>query len=133
MFNIEDLSLKSDAVPLQLRHPATDELLFADEEKKKPVSIYVYGKGSKEYRNAITALQNRQLKRNGKKVSAEVMREEGIEVLVACSEKAINFSYKGQSVNDAVAFRELYSDPKFDWLKEQVDAFVGEVSNFLNQ
>jgi hypothetical protein len=130
MFNLDTLSLK-DTVELQLRHPVTDELLFADEAKEKPVQIVIYGTSSKQYRNAVTAMQNRQLKRKQKTVSAEVMREESVELLVQCSEKAVNLSYKGKPVADADAFRELYSDPSFSWLKDQVDGALGDVSNFL--
>jgi len=132
MFDLNSLSLK-DTVELQLRHPVTDELLFADEEKTKPVAIVLYGTSSKQYRNAITAMQNRALKRGKKQPTAEAMREEGVELLVACSEKAINLSYKGAAVDNDAAFRELYSDPSFSWLKDQVDAGLGDTSNFLNQ
>lgn len=130
MFNLDQLSLK-DTVSLQLRHPVSDELLFADEAKTKPVEIELHGTSSKNYRNAITAMQNRALKRGKKQASAEVMREEGIELLVACSAKANNFSYGGKPVLDEDTFRTLYGDAKFSWLKEQVDAALGDNSNFL--
>lgn len=133
MFNLESLSLKTDAVELQLRHPATDELLFADEEKTMPVSIFLYGTSSKQYRNAVTAMQNRALKRGNKKPSAEQMREEGVELLVACSDRAINLLYKGKPVDNDAAFRAIYNDPSFSWLKDQVDAFLADTSAFLNQ
>lgn len=133
MFNLDTLSLK-DTVSLQLRHPVTEELLFADKDggKTKPVEIELHGTSSKEYRNAITAMQNRALKRGKKQASAEVMKEEGIELLVACSAKASNLSYAGKPVADDAAFRTLYGDAKFSWLKEQVDAGLGDVSNFLS-
>ena len=130
MFNLDTLSLK-DTVSLQLRHPVSEELLFADEAKTQPVEIELHGTSSKEYRNAITAMQNRALKRGKKQASAEVMKEEGIELLVACSAKANNFSFGGKPVSDDAAFRSLYGDAKFSWLKEQVDAGLGDVSNFL--
>lgn len=130
MFNLDSLSLK-DTVTLQLRHPVSDELLFADEDKKQPVSIVLYGTSSKQYRNAVTAMQNRALKRGKKQPTAEQMREESVELLVACSEKAINLSYKGEALDNDAAFRDLYSDPSFSWLKDQVDSALGDVSNFL--
>lgn len=132
MFSLDSLSLK-DTVELQLRHPVSDELLFADKEGKEPVAIVIYGTSSKQYRNAITAMQNRQLRRGKKAVSAEVLREESVSLLVACSEKAVNLTYKGAPVETEDAFRALYSDPAFSWLKDQVDAALGDVSNFLSQ
>jgi hypothetical protein len=130
MFNLDTLSLK-DTTSLHIKHPVTDELLYADEAKTKPVEIELYGTGSKQYRNALTAMQNRALKRGKKQATAEVMRDEGIELLVACSAKANNFAYNGKPLNDDSAFRALYGDASFSWLKEQVDAGLGDVSNFL--
>jgi hypothetical protein len=132
MFNLDSLSLK-DTVELQLRHPVSDELLFADKEQTEPVALVLYGTSSKQYRNAVSAMQNRQLKRGKKPVSAELMREESVNLLVACSDKAINLTYKGAPVDNEDAFRSLYSDPAFSWLKDQVDNALGDVSNFLAQ
>lgn len=130
MFNLDDLAL-SDTTTLQLKHPVSEEILYADKDKTEAVAIVLFGTGSRQYRNAITAMQNRALKRGKKQATAEQMRDEGIELLVACSEKAINFSYAGKPVNDEAAFRSLYGDAKFGWLKEQVDAALGDTANFL--
>ena len=130
MFNLDTLAL-NDTFEMQLRHPVSEELLFADREQTKPVAILIYGTSSKEYRNAISAMQNRQLKRGKKTATAEQMREEGVALLVACSDKAVNFQYKGQDVDSPEVFTALYSDAKFSWVKDQVDAALGDVSNFL--
>ena len=131
MFNLDNLSL-ADTTILHLKHPVSEELLYAKpDEKGGAVTITLHGTSSKEYRNAITAMQNRSLKRGKKQATAEQMREEGVELLVACSAKASNFSYTGKPVMDAETFRTLYSDAKFSWLKEQVDAALGDTGNFL--
>lgn len=130
MFNINSLALK-DTVELQLKHPVTEELLFADAEQTKPVSIIIFGTSSKQYRNALTAMQNRQLKRGKKPASAEQMREEGVALLVACSEKAVNFQYNDEPLDNDAAFESLYKDSAYSWIKDQVDAGLGDVSNFL--
>lgn len=134
MFDINTLALK-DTTTLQLRHPVTGDLLFADNDEKKPVEVELFGTSSKEYRNAVTAMQNRQLKRQAKKekASVEVMRHEGIELLVACSAGSKNLSIGGKPVKTADDFRELYSDRKLSWLKDQVDEALGDVANFLAQ
>lgn len=130
MFNLNDLAL-ADTTTLLLKHPVSDEILYSDAEKKKPASISLFGTSSKNYRSAISAMQNRALKRGKKQATAETMREESVELLTACSERGINFEYKGKPLMDASAFRELYSDPAFGWLKEQVDAALGDTGNFL--
>jgi hypothetical protein len=133
MFDLNTLALK-DTVELQLRHPVSDEALFADEAGKLPVSIVLFGTSSKQYRNAVTAMQNRQIKRGNKKpVSAEVMRDEGIALLVSCSSKALNFEYNGAPVDSDEAFRSLYGDASFGWIKDQVDAALGDASLFIKE
>lgn len=130
MFNLKSLALK-DTAEVQLVHPVTEEPLFADEAQTKPVSIVIYGTSSKQYRNALSAMQNRQLKRGKKPATAEQMRDEGVALLVACSEKAVNFQYNEQPLDNDGAFEALYKDPAYSWIKDQVDASLGSVSNFL--
>lgn len=132
MFELTDLAVK-DTMELHLRHPATSELLYADEEKTKPVSITLHGKSSKPYRTVVTAMQNRNLRRKqkGEKASAEQMLEEGLEMLVSISADSDNLSVDGKPVKTPEQFRKLYSTPKLFWVKEQVDEAVVDVSNFL--
>lgn len=130
-FELNTLALK-DTTELHLTHPVTDEKLYADEDKKLPVVAILYGTSSKQYRNAITALQNRQLNLGKKKVSAEKMREESVEILVQCSEQIKNLTLDGEPVNNPEAFRKLYSDPAYEWLKSQIDSVIGDVAAFLS-
>lgn len=130
MFDISKLATK-ETTTVPLRHPDTDEPLFADAEKKKPIQVTIYGSGSSTYRNALTAMQNRQLKRNKKQVSAEVLREETTELLVTCSVSADNFDYKGTPLTTKQAWTDLYNDPTLSWVREQVETAQGDVSAFL--
>lgn len=130
MFNLDSLALR-DTTELQLVHPVTEELIFADREQTKPVSVILFGTSSKQYRNAISAMQNRQLRRGKKAATAELLREESVNLLVACSDKTLNLTYKDAPVDNEEAFRALYSDPAYSWLKDQVDAALGDVSRFL--
>lgn len=130
-FNLKSLALKKDTFPLQLRNPVDDTPLADDEGNK--VIINVYGTASKEYRDAVRAMQNRQLKRGNKKATAAEIQEEGVELLVAVSESAENLELDGQPVSSPASFRTLYSNPEYSWVREQVDAAVGDIGNFLSQ
>lgn len=135
MFDISTLALKAD-YELHLKHPLTDMKLYADKEEKKPVQILLYGTASKQYRKAVSEMQTRQLRRNAKKEkpSAEVMNEEAVELLVAVSAGTKNFVFEGAEFSGtAEAFRKLYSDPKFSWIRQQVDEAIGDVGNFLTE
>jgi hypothetical protein len=134
MLNLDTLALAYDH-ELHLRHPVTEELLYDGDDKNEAskVSIHILGSSSKEYRDAISALQTRQLKRGKKQASPELLREEATKILVACSVSTKNLAYKGEPVQRASQFEEMYSDPRFSWLREQVDAALGDVANFLTQ
>jgi hypothetical protein len=129
-FNLNALAIP-ETTELHLVHPVTQELLYADAAQEKPVAVVLYGQSSKKYRAAVSAMQNRQLKRGKKQVTAEQMQEEGVELLVACSDKAINLELDGKAIDTPESFRKLYSDPAFSWLREQVDGALADVTNFL--
>lgn len=123
-----------DSVFVQLKDPVTDSLLFSDEAETIPAGIEVYSKASKQYREAINAMQNRTLKRQGKQVSAEVLREESTDLLVKCSVKAVGLEHNGtDEIDNAEAFRTLYKDPKIQWIRDQVDAALGSNDLFLQK
>lgn len=126
---VSGLALK-DTYELQLKNPATEELLFDDEGKA--VTITLYGKSSKQYRNAVTAMQNRELRRKFKKDSAtaEQIQDESTGLLVACSATS-TLEIDGVAVNDKDSFKQLYTDARFSWIRDQVDEALGDQSNFL--
>lgn len=139
-FNLSTLATK-ESTTVHLRHPATDELLF-DEIKEAdgsvtslPVTIDIYGPSSSVFRNLILEMSDRQAKRGKTKLSAEANRKEGIALLAACSIKAHNFAIddEGTVVDSEAAFKKLYSDPTFAWVKEQVDSAMGDYGNFLEK
>lgn len=131
MLDLSSLKLK-DTTEFQLVHPVSGEKLFADAEKKKPVMASIYGSSSKQYQTYMLAMQNRHLQAGKKVTKAELLKEEGIELLVACSISISNIELaKGVPVDNADAFRKIYSDAGWSWIKEQVDAAIGEASNFL--
>lgn len=134
MFDISTIALK-DTTELHLRHPVTGDKLYSDAEGTKAVTITLYGSASKQYRSAVSAMQNRSLRRQAKKekTSAEVLKEEGTELLVACSATSSELTNDGSPVKDPSDFRTLYSDPKYSWIKDQVDEALGDASNFLEQ
>lgn len=132
MFDITSMALAPD-YELHLKHPVTGEKLYADKDEKDPVVVMLYGSASKQYRNAVTAMQTRQMRRDQKKekANAEIINEEGVELLVACSAGSKNLSIEGKAVTSAEDFRKLYSDPKLSWVRAQVDAAIADVGNFL--
>lgn len=132
MFELSSLAL-NETTALHIKHPVSGELLYADEDKKKPVVAHLYGPSSKVYRAANLKLRNRAIKRQAskQKLTAEQIEQEGIGFLVACSDKIDNLAFNGSPVDCPEAFNEMYTNPKFDWLKSQIDECIGDTANFL--
>jgi hypothetical protein len=76
-------------------------------------------------------MQNRQLKRNKKQMSAELIREESTELLVQTSVSADNFDYNGTPLTTKQAWTDLYNDVSLAWVREQVETAQGDISAFL--
>lgn len=134
-FDISTLAL-SDEATVQLRHPVTDVPLFApvkkgEDPESKPVQITVKGSASQAYRRAVDAMMKKAAKRGKREATPDEIREQSVDFLVALSVKIDNMTFDGEEVASAEAFRKLYSDPRFDWIKEQVNAAVGDTGAFL--
>jgi len=114
------------------------ELLDASEqpmigEDNKPMTITVYGPGSKSYARAQAANQNRmidKLKRKGKtEQSAEEKAKEQAEFLAGCTKEfSSNIEYDGQS--GEALFKAVYADNSIGFIAEQVGKHIGDWSHF---
>ena len=116
---------------LQLTDPATEAPLWADDEETLPVTVSIFGKSSKQYRAAIAKLQNAQFQRGKQKLTAEQLRADGTALLVACSDKTANLMLDCKTVETPEDFHKLYSNPQFDWLRQQVDSKIEDVAAFM--
>ncbi|MXS81578.1 hypothetical protein [Nitrosomonas oligotropha] len=111
---------------------ANDELMYADEEKTKPITVNLYGPGSKEYARAQAAQSNRmvdKLKRKGKtEQSAEQRAAESAQFLSDCTESWDNLEYgelTGRELSIAV-----YSDITIGFIADQVVKHISDWVNF---
>lgn len=135
-FNIKTKSL-ADTTVLQLRDPATDALMYADADEKQPLTITLYGRSSKQYRQWMSktlAKNQRELDSNrgkAKPKALEVTLKENAEFLATVSIKAENFDMDGVAIDSEDMFVKLYSDPSLAWIGELVSEALGENSNFL--
>lgn len=129
MFNIQALAAVETS-DLHLRN-ADDELLF--DANGKPVSITLYGPGSKPYAKAASARQNRmldKLKRKGKvDQTAEQKAEEHADFLASVTVSFNNFEY-GKGLSGVDMFRAAYADSKIGFVAEQAGKHVGDWANF---
>lgn len=128
MLNIKTLAVK-EISDLHLRS-ADDELLF--DEKKNPITITLYGPGSKVYAKAQAAQSNRMvdlLKKKGKtEQTAEEKAEFQAEFLAACTVSFNGFDYEGMKGQEM--FKAAYADRSIGFIVDQVAKFLGSWENF---
>lgn len=111
---------------------ANRELMYADEEKKLPIAVKLYGPASKEYAKAKSAQNNRlvnKMKDKGKaNQTPEEMLAESAEFLAECTHSWENMHYddlQGHALSMAV-----YSDRTLGFISDDVAAHLGSWSNF---
>ncbi len=102
-------------------------------EDNKPMTITVYGPGSKSYARAQAANQNRmidKLKRKGKtEQTAEEKAKEQADFLAGCTKEfSSNIEYDGQA--GEALFKAVYADTSIGFIAEQVGKHIGEWGNF---
>jgi len=132
-------------VAVALRHPVTHVPLG--------VRIQVAGVDSDTYRSHIRRQQNRRMEqakrsRGQISISAEELENDALDLLVACTKgwesdieehgekktvSAIPCGEQGLLPCTPENVRKVYANPGFAWLREQVDAEIGDRSNFLGK
>jgi len=134
------MDIKKFAVDLTSRlhlRDANDELMYAEDgegrlDLLKPITVNLYGPGSKQYAQAQARQQNRlidKLKRKGKTdQTAEQRVEEQAEFLSGCTASFENLEYD-QLQGEALA-KAVYSDASIGFIAEQVGKQLGDWANF---
>lgn len=114
MFDINQFAIKPTA-DIQLKHPVTGKPL---KDGKDAVTVTVMSKANPAYRKAAVAY-------------VEAIRTEG--VTDEQREQAANVFLQSAVVgfNNINATVENLADPQFLWLREQIDAAIGDIGNFL--
>jgi hypothetical protein len=117
----------TDTASLTVLNPKGDELLVNGE----PVTITLYGPGSKQYVNAKYKLDNANQARSiamlrGKtaKNAAEEMRQQQAEFYASITVSLDNFPIDGGAL-------ALYMNPKLSYITDQVEKFISDTENFM--
>lgn len=125
---LDTAKASNDGFDVSLYHPGTNADLG--------IKIRVLGKDSDEFRKVSNAQNKRRMDRMSRggfrnpTPSPEELEQNGIELLAACTVGWSGVVLDGKSL----AFskdnaKALYS--RFPWIKEQVDAAIGDRANFI--
>lgn len=121
----------NDTATLHLKDPETGSDMYEDDAETKPLTITVYGRGSRKYRDALAEVQRVTIKRGNKKVSLQEQMDDNAKFLAAVSKSAENLELNEAPLDSKETFLALYSNPKLVWVREQVDAFLQDTASFL--
>lgn len=110
---------------------ADDQPMIGDDGQ--PMTVTVFGPGSRHYARAQAAQQNRmidKLKKKGKtEQSAEEKAREQAEFLAACTrEFSANIEMDGLS--GEALFKAVYAETSLGFIAEQVGKYLGDWANF---
>ncbi len=98
----------------------------------KPLTITVYGPGSKTFKAAQAVSQRAHVdtfKRGKSKETPDQTAARQSRFLASCTVSFNNFGYQGMEPGFEM-FRQCYLDPKMGWLFEQVNQELGDWGNF---
>lgn len=130
MSDIRKFAVEETGV-IHLRDGA-DELMYADDAKKKPMRVTVYSPGSKTFAAAHSRQSNRvmdRLKRKGKThQSAAEQAEEQAAFLAECTKSFENIEY--DKLEGDALFRAVYSDTSIGFVSDQINKYLGDWANF---
>jgi hypothetical protein len=117
---------------LVILHPITRQPL--SDKDGKAAHIDVYSNDSEPARVHARAVSRRRLAmRDRGKITPEELEADGVGLLAVLTAGWHLVSLNGEVIDVAFSVenaRELYSEPSMAWLREQVDAFATDRSNF---
>lgn len=128
-FDISILAAE-ETFDVELIDPKTGEPLIGE---SGPLTVTVYGPGTKIFQAAKSAANNRAMARWRRKGKADATPEEDVAAvanfLTPCTKSFNGFGYKDAQPGPEM-FRALYMDPKMGWLTDQVNREMGDWGNF---
>ena len=130
--SLDTLTRAQSGVPMSVIHPRDRVAVKLDETTTWTITLC--GRSSDAYRAAMRVVEAAQAERAARGVvpTPEDMERENTEILTACTRGWTPFLVDGivweYSVDKA---RALWSDRRFQWLREQGTRFVRDDANFL--
>jgi hypothetical protein len=121
-----DLSslLATDTAVITIKHPKTGMSIPG-------MTVTVAGNASEEYRRVRAELAKRRLE-STRSVTVDELEAAALTLLVSCVRGWTGFERDGAEVECTPAnVRELVGTPGYFWLKEQIEAGVGDTANFI--
>lgn len=126
---LDSVKAAEQGAAMELLHPVSKAPL--KQADGTPITITLAGTDSDRFRKAEREKANRRLNATTRKpLDVDTFKADGIDLLVACTITWSGIKVAGELLDCTPAnAARVYKE--FPWIKEQVDAFAAERSNFL--
>jgi hypothetical protein len=132
-FKLSQLKAKTSAVPVVVLHPVIGELV---DDKGNKVTLHIFGKASKEYRDYQEAqtdsfIAKQQAKVKSKTTGKQLLADR-VKFIAAMTDKIEHLvAEDGSKYDNTNVLEDLYSDPQYHWLLEFAEAALEDNANFF--
>lgn len=141
MFDAKSVKV-SPTTDIIIDNPATQQPFLVDVDDgqggklpgKQPMSVTVFGPGTKEYRAAQSASQQTYMAtfhRGKSKETPEQKDAREAQFLASCTVSFNNFTYNGGDARSKGTFLACYLDPEMGWITDKVNGDMGDWAGFM--
>ena len=125
--DLSNLKASQDAQTLELLHPANGSVLELD---GKPFTISLLSSDTNNYKSEFNKLMKAAREQKGEQTAREA--EEKACGMLAKVTTGFYLVMDGKPLKFSVeAAKDLYFNPEYTWIREQVEAFIRERGNFI--
>lgn len=133
--NIPGLSLSIDNPKrMEVLHPVT-KMPLRSKDGEKTAHMMVLSTDSPKAKAHQRAVLDRRLAGGKGSVSAEIIEAEQVDLMAALVVGWELYDFEGNAVDlkySEANARLLFAAPQFQWIREQVDAFISSRANFMS-
>ena len=126
--DLSNLKATQDAQSLELLHPSTGTVLKDD--SGKAFTIDLLSSDTNSYKSEFNKLmkaareqKGEQTARDAEEKACDMLAKITVGCYLVMEGKPLKFS--------AQAIKDLYFNPEFTWIREQVEAFIRDRANFI--
>lgn len=132
--DLSELKVQDEGKRLDLRHPATGEVLTYGDKDEKTMYLVIGSSDSETYKKAQRKVIDRRLKqqqkfRQARMTAAQLEEEAMISLAEVTYDGRVFLKGKEVQITPGQVAIDLYKE--YSWIKEQANDFLEDRSNFL--
>lgn len=132
--DLSELKVQDEGKRMELRHPATGELLTYGDKSEKTMYLVIGSSDSETYKKSQRKVIDRRLKqqqkfRQARMTAAQLEEEATVSLAEVTYDGRVFLKGKEVKITPGAAAQDLYKE--YSWIREQANEFLEDRSNFL--